>query len=156
MCIPSPKTSKEVSRLPRAELTLPLSWEAEKEKNSPKCQGRPPCRGLLDPESKGVSQESFAPPKPSFAATPFHSNARGICSLGPKDLLHPLLATFEILPFFWQFPRSVASPKVYHWTENDNIVYSEAFLDVRIALHFQCDVILVFQALGKQPGTTLN
>ena len=53
-----------------------------------------------------VTRESFAPPKPSFAAVrngvaPVQEAFR---SLGPKDLLHPLLATFGDFVFSGSFP----------------------------------------------------
>ena len=58
-----------------------------------------------------VSQESFAPPKPSFPPVQphFRTSARGFCWLEPKDLLHHLLNHFRNCPLFGQFPRSAAS-----------------------------------------------
>ena len=63
-------------------------------------------KGLLDPASKGVSEKSFAPPKTAFA--PVQDGAapvqEALCSLGPKDLLHPPLSTFGNFPFSVNVP----------------------------------------------------
>ena len=53
-----------------------------------------------------VSKKSFAPPKTAFApvqngVTPVQE---ALCSLGPKDLLHPPLGTFGNFPFSVSFP----------------------------------------------------
>ena len=53
-----------------------------------------------------VSKKSFAPPKTAFAPV---QNAvapvqEQLCSLGPKDLLHPPLSTFGNSPFSVNFP----------------------------------------------------
>ena len=63
----------------------------------------------MDPGSKGL-QKSFAPPK-----TPFCTRCKSsfgwckslfgdLCSLGPKDLLHPPLSTFGNFPVSVNFP----------------------------------------------------
>ena len=48
-----------------------------------------------------VSEKSFAPPKTAFA--PVQNGVapvqEALCSLGPKDLLHPPLSTFGNFPF---------------------------------------------------------
>ena len=50
-----------------------------------------------------VSEESFAPPKPDFAPVQpqphFALVPKACCSLGPKDLLPPVLTTFGEFPF---------------------------------------------------------
>ena len=52
-------------------------------------------KGLSDPGSKGLPRV-FCTTQTLFCtgATLFCTSARGLCSLGPKDLLHPLLTTF--------------------------------------------------------------
>ena len=64
--------------------------------------------GLLLQSCQGakVTRESFAPPKPSFA--PVRNGVAPVqeafCSLGPQDLLHPLLTTFGDFLFSGSFP----------------------------------------------------
>ena len=53
-----------------------------------------------------VSEKSFAPPKTAFA--PVRNGVapvqEALCSLGPKDPLHPPLSTFGNFPFSVNFP----------------------------------------------------
>ena len=53
-----------------------------------------------------VSEKSFAPPETAFAPVPngVAPVQEALCSLGPKDLLHPPLSTFGNFPFSVKFP----------------------------------------------------
>ena len=97
------------------------SWEATELGNCPKRENPQKwsgegAKGFWTQGAK-VTQESFAPPKPSFA--PVRNEVAPVqeafCLLGPKDLLHPLLTTFGDLLFLGSFPAP--------WLPNTNLEF---------------------------------
>ena len=82
----------------------PRTWETARKEKIPKVVRRG-CKRFWTQGAK-VTQESFAPPKPSFA--PVRNGVAPVQeafhSPGPKDLLHPLLTTFGDFLFSGSFP----------------------------------------------------
>ena len=81
------------------------AWEIDRKGKLPKsASGR--VQKVFWTQGVKVSEKSFAPPKTAFA--PVQNGVapvqEALCSLGPKDLLHPPRSTFGNLPFSVNFP----------------------------------------------------